>query len=818
MPQMCPNCGKDNRDTGRFCAFCQAQLLDLLGSHIRLQYRYEIIGLLGCGSMGAVYLALDHRLGQNQVAVKENFDVSPQAQDQFQREANVLAKLSHPNLPKVIDHFIEPTGRQYLVMEYVGGDDLDTIVQQRGALPEAQVLAWADALLDALSYLHEQPQPVIHRDIKPSNIKIAPDGKVKLVDFGLVKFFDPANPRTSTSVRGMGTPEYAPPEQYNATGFTDNRSDLYSLGATLYHLLTGQAPAPATMRMANPAMLRLPRQLLPTLRPSTEAVIMRAMELPMNNRFQTAVEMRQALRGVVAPQPTPAKKANWLWRGLGAGVIVLVCVVGMLTFGKQWVGSTTTTPTQPASALHGTATVIQAIAAPTAVATATRTTDTPAIRLSATLARTPYETLTPTAKTPTVTPTPIAAATSGSTMQILLAEPENPTALANKWAWFPGASDSSNYRLSPEDGALTLITGPGTDLWDDKNSAPRVEYPVIGDFQVQVRLDFSPSEQWQVAGLRLRSTKEPGDWVALRRLSGGGSQQEVWASMTRGNRSENLISIPYAKPMTYLKIGRIGERLSFAVSENGINWIDLKTTYIFSLPDQVKLFLYVYSTSGHGILSKFSDVRFGAPQTRQGNSAGGPVAFASASNSNQLNEVWGWYPGGSSASTFKLVGAQLMLITGPGTDLWDNRNSAPHVEYPVIGDFQAQVRLDFSPSEQYQVAGLGLRSTKEPGDWVALRRLSGGGSQQEVWASTTRGNRSENIATTPYTQNALYLRIRRTEPLVSLYYSPDGANWTPLAKDFVMGFPDQVWVFLYVYSTSGRGISATFSNLTVTTP
>jgi serine/threonine-protein kinase len=816
---MCPNCGKDNRDTGRFCAFCQAQLQGLLGSHVMLQNRYEIINLLGCGGMGAVYLALDHRLGQNQVAVKENFDTSSQAQTQFRREANVLAKLSHPNLPKVTDHFIEPTGRQYLVMEYVAGNDLDTVVQQRGALPESQVLAWADELLDALTYLHGQPQPIIHRDIKPANIKMTPDGKVKLVDFGLVKSFDPTNPRTSTSMRGLGTPEYAPPEQYNVTGHTDQRSDLYALGATLYYLLTAQAPVTATMRMANPAVLRLPRQLSPSLRPSTEAAIMRAIELPMNNRFQTALEMRQALRGVAAPQPASAKKTNWLWRGLGAAVIVVaLCAAGILLFGKQRFGLTAATPTQVVSAPRGTATVAGATAIRPTGATTVRATDTPAIKPSATLVGTLSETLTPTAKVPTVIPTPTAAAASGSMMQILLAEPGNPTVLSNKWTWFPGASDSSNHRLSPEDGALTLITGPGTDLWDDKNSAPRVEYPVIGDFQVQARLDFSPSEQWQVAGLGLRSTKEPGTWVALRRLSGGGSQQEMEAATTRGNRSETIASIPYAKPVTYLKVGRVGERLSFAVSENGINWIELRTAHIFSLPDQVNLFLYVYSTSGHGILSKFSDVRLGAPQSRQGNSAGGPVAFASASNPNQLSDVWGWYPGGSDASTFKLAGGQLMLITGPGTDLWDDRDSAPRVEYPVIGDFQVQVRLDFSPSEQYQVAGLGLRSTKEPGDWVALRRLSGGGSQQEVWASTTRGNRSENIATIPYTQNALYLRIWRTEPLVSLYYSPDGSNWTPLAKDFVMGFPDQVWVFLFVYSTSGRGISATFSNLTVTAP
>src|SRR5512135_4353 len=140
MSQMCPYCGKDNRDTGHFCMFCKTQLQGLLGTRTVLQNRYEVISLLGCGGMGAVYLAHDRRLGYNEVAVKENFDTSAGALPQFQREANVLAKLDHPNLPKVIDHFVEPSGRQYLVMEYVGGDDLETIAEQRGPLPEAEVL------------------------------------------------------------------------------------------------------------------------------------------------------------------------------------------------------------------------------------------------------------------------------------------------------------------------------------------------------------------------------------------------------------------------------------------------------------------------------------------------------------------------------------------------------------------------------------------------------------------------------------------------------------------------------------------------------
>jgi serine/threonine-protein kinase len=389
---MCPNCGKDNRDTGRFCAYCQAQLQGLLGTHVMLQNRYEIINLLGCGGMGAVYLALDHRLGQNQVAVKENLDTSQQAATQFQQEANVLAQLDHPNLPKVIDHFIESNGRQYLVMEYVAGDDLATSVKQRGALPEAQVLDWADELLDALTYLHEQPQPILHRDIKPGNIKITPKGKVKLVDFGLVKFYNQANPYTATLVHGRGSPGYAPPEQHNPAGHTDARSDIYALGATLYHLLTGEVPATATDRIANPTGFLPPRHIKAAIAPATEAVILKALELPMSHRFQTAREMRQALQGVLPP-PTPRPVLHpvprqglpaWsLW--LAGAIIAGLVIVLLLTLNKQ-------IPTQTVVTVAATAPIVR-------VATST------SVKIS-----TPVPTLTP---MPTSKPADISGAAPG---------------------------------------------------------------------------------------------------------------------------------------------------------------------------------------------------------------------------------------------------------------------------------------------------------------------------------------------------------------------------------------------------------------------
>ncbi|MGB9777632.1 MAG: serine/threonine-protein kinase [Anaerolineae bacterium] len=176
-----------------------------------LQNRYHILSLLGRGGMGAVYRAWDARL-EATVAVKEMVpqpDLDPrtlaQLRQQFRQEAIVLARLHHPNLVRVTD-FFEEGGNAYLVMDFVEGESLADLIAARGPLPEAQVLEWAGQLLDALAYCHGQG--VLHRDIKPPNVIIRPDGRAVLVDFGLVKLWDPRDPRTKTAMRGMGTPEY----------------------------------------------------------------------------------------------------------------------------------------------------------------------------------------------------------------------------------------------------------------------------------------------------------------------------------------------------------------------------------------------------------------------------------------------------------------------------------------------------------------------------------------------------------------------------------------------------------------------------------
>ncbi|MCU0521614.1 MAG: serine/threonine protein kinase [Anaerolineae bacterium] len=271
------------------------------------QERYRIVKLLGQGGMGSVYRAWDLRL-KVPVALKEllpqpGLDAAMLAElrAQFEQEAGVLARLNHPNLVRVTD-FFEENDRDYLVMDFVEGRSLADVVIREGAQPESKVLDWGRQLLGALDYCHTHG--VVHRDIKPQNIILKSDGTVMLVDFGLVKLWDPNDPRTRTAMRGMGTPEYAPPEQYGAAkDHTGPASDVYSLGATLYHLLTGQAPPTATERMAMPEQFVPLRRLAPAVSPRAESLVMKALALSVSERWQTARQMLEVL--VSGPLPAP---------------------------------------------------------------------------------------------------------------------------------------------------------------------------------------------------------------------------------------------------------------------------------------------------------------------------------------------------------------------------------------------------------------------------------------------------------------------------------------------------------------------------------
>lgn len=256
-----------------------------------LQQRYRVMTLLGQGGFGAVYQAQDMRLGNRFVAVKENFDASPEAQRQFAREAQMLANLNHANLPRVTDHFIEPSGKQYLVMDFIEGRDVEEILKEQGVLQESQALRWFNQICDALEYLHRQNPPVIHRDIKPSNIRITPQGTVMLVDFGIAKQEQEGN-QTIAAARAV-TAGFSPPEQYGRGG-TDARSDIYALGATLYHMLTGFMPPEATDRISGHEFIA-PRQINAQISPGIERVIQQSLELAPRKRPQSISQLRQLL-------------------------------------------------------------------------------------------------------------------------------------------------------------------------------------------------------------------------------------------------------------------------------------------------------------------------------------------------------------------------------------------------------------------------------------------------------------------------------------------------------------------------------------------
>jgi len=294
----------------------------MLTENTWLKDRYLIESYIHQGGMGAVYKA-KNRLKGRTVAVKQSFFSQAHLRQQFVREATLLARLSHPALPEVYDYFLDGA-EQFLVMQYVEGEDLERLLErQRGPLALDQVMGWADKVLDALHYLHTNQPPIIHRDIKPSNLKLKPNGEIILLDFGLAK--NETTPTLPGGSLAAATLDYAPPEQLKkidpkldpnvrrALPGTDARCDLYSLGATLYHLLTNQAPTNALVRAAviehgTPDPLRSAHKINPRVHPSIAAVLQRAMALDREQRHASAAEMRQALRSateptVIAPPP-----------------------------------------------------------------------------------------------------------------------------------------------------------------------------------------------------------------------------------------------------------------------------------------------------------------------------------------------------------------------------------------------------------------------------------------------------------------------------------------------------------------------------------
>ncbi len=256
-----------------------------------LNNRYRVVSILGQGGMGAVYRATDEHLNIS-VAVKENLFLTDEYSRQFQREARILASLRHPGLPHVADYFVLEAQGQYLVMDYIEGEDLRQRLERTGPLPEREVILIGISVCEALNYLHTSEPAIIHRDLKPGNIKVTAEGQAVLVDFGLAKIIQ-GGQATLTGARAM-TPGYSPPEQYG-TASTDARSDIYSLGATLYAALTGVIPEDGLNRMTGKADLTDVRSLNPKISRRMGDVLARAMEVDPDDRFQTAEEYRQAL-------------------------------------------------------------------------------------------------------------------------------------------------------------------------------------------------------------------------------------------------------------------------------------------------------------------------------------------------------------------------------------------------------------------------------------------------------------------------------------------------------------------------------------------
>ena len=314
----CPTCGNLNRVGAKFCGRCGAALAvpqpsggyetGRLGANSLINDRYVVVRVIGRGGMGAVYLVTD-TLDQNRVmALKEMSNAAivdardrAMAVAQFRREAQLLRRLRHPNLPPVSDEFAIGD-RNYLVMEYVPGSTLQQMLDRgEGPFPESRVVAWANQLCDVLDYLHRQQPPIIFRDLKPANIMIMADDRLKLIDFGIARLFKPGQHQDTML---LGTQGYAAPEQYGG-GQSDARSDVYALGATLFSILTGQDPA----QMAPLKPLPSVRDYRPDVSPYLDSIVLRATRISASERWQSTQELRQAIATVPltpgSPLPPP---------------------------------------------------------------------------------------------------------------------------------------------------------------------------------------------------------------------------------------------------------------------------------------------------------------------------------------------------------------------------------------------------------------------------------------------------------------------------------------------------------------------------------
>lgn len=307
----------------------------MLTPNTLLQNRYRVLRRIGGGGMGIVYLAADTRLAGRNCAIKEMSPAQLAPQDRnwainaFQQEAQILARLSHPGLTTVTDFFPE-SGNWYLMMDYVEGKTLQKRLDQArgGRLPLEEALGIVRQLCNVLEYLHGQSPPVVFRDLKPGNVMLTPQGEVKLIDFGIARFFKPGRTRDTVN---LGTPGYAAPEQFGGQGQSGPRTDIYSLGVLLHQMATGHDPTTA----ATPFPLPDPGSLVHGLPAHVEEAISRAIRMQPKLRFQSVQELQRVLfppTWVLPPQPPGSQPQRSSSSGLGKGIglgVVGVLLLGM---------------------------------------------------------------------------------------------------------------------------------------------------------------------------------------------------------------------------------------------------------------------------------------------------------------------------------------------------------------------------------------------------------------------------------------------------------------------------------------------------------
>src|SRR5262249_16761543 len=264
--------------------------------------RYSIVSRVGGGGMGSVYQARDKRLADRLCAVKEMIEMfadenqRAKAVDDFKREAEVLAQLDHPSIPTVFDYFIEG-GRYYLVMRWIGGGDLAEQMRMRaGIVEELSVCKWAIQICDVLHYIHSQKPPIIYRDLKPANLMLDDKtSRVMLVDFGIARIVRP----TEKGVTAIGTMGYAPPELF--AGKVEPRSDIYSLGATMFHMLTGSDPQDNPLLIFDFSKNPRPTQINSAITPEMEGILVKAVAHNPEDRHASALELMRTLEAHSAP-------------------------------------------------------------------------------------------------------------------------------------------------------------------------------------------------------------------------------------------------------------------------------------------------------------------------------------------------------------------------------------------------------------------------------------------------------------------------------------------------------------------------------------